>query len=51
MKSYDPLTPPSAEEWPALDEGDVLELIEAYHRKARIPLPNLKAHAALPAVV
>ena len=51
IAGYDPLIPPPAEEWLALEEGERIELVEDYHRKARIPLPNIGVHAALQAVV
>jgi hypothetical protein len=48
---YDPLKPPDPEEWLSLDEGERLLLVEDYHRRARVRLPNLKVHAAMHAVV
>ena len=42
---YDPSVAPNAESWLAMDEGERIELIRAYHRKGRIKLPNLDAHA------
>jgi hypothetical protein len=51
MKRYDPLTPPNAEQWQAIDEQERIRLVEDYHRHARIRLPNIKAHAAFHVVV
>jgi hypothetical protein len=48
---YDPLKPPDPEEWLSLDEGERLLLVEDYHRRARVRLPNIKVHAAMHAVV
>jgi hypothetical protein len=48
---YDPLKPPDPEEWLSLDEGERLQLVEDYHRRARVRLPNIKVHAAMHAVV
>ncbi len=51
MERYDPLTAPAAEAWLALSETDRLALVEAYHRKARVRVPNMNLHATLHAVV
>lgn len=53
MERYDPEQPPRPEDWLALDEGERIELIEAFHRDARISLPKAArtAHAAIHAVV
>jgi hypothetical protein len=48
---YDPLKAPEPEEWLALDEGERMQLVEAYHRRAGVRLPNVAAHAAIHAVV
>jgi hypothetical protein len=45
MQRYDPLKAPKAEEWNALDEDERLDLVRAYHRKLRPPVPNLEMHA------
>lgn len=49
--NYNPDTPPRPGEWLALDEQARIRLAEDYHRKARIKLPNAKAHAAFHAIV
>ena len=51
MKRYDPLEEPDAQEWLALDEQERIDLVQDYHRKARIRLPNAKVHAILHAMV
>ena len=37
--------------WLALDEGEQIALVEAYHRRAGIDLPQATLHAAIHAVV
>ncbi|HEY3378466.1 MAG TPA: hypothetical protein VGL77_13325 [Armatimonadota bacterium] len=51
MSKYNPLVEPDADEWLALDEEERFLLIEHYHKKKRIHLPNLRAHALFHAVV
>jgi hypothetical protein len=51
MNRYDPEHAPNPEQWLALDEQVRVGLAEEHHRIARIKLPNLKAHAALHAIV
>ena len=51
MKRYDPMTPPHAEQWQAIDEQEQIRLVEDYHRRARIRLPNRKVHAIFHVVV
>lgn len=51
MIKYDPLKAPDSEEWLALDEIDRIEKITEYHKKAKIKLPNTRAHAAIQAAV
>jgi hypothetical protein len=51
MKRYDPEVQPDASYWLALDEQERIQLAEAYHRAARIKLPNVKAHACFHAIV
>jgi len=45
MKAYDPLKSPNPEEWLAMDEQERLHLVERFHRRAGIRLPNVEAHA------
>ena len=49
--AYDPEIPPNAEAWLALDEQVRISLAERYHRRAKIKLPSVKAHAAFHAIV
>jgi hypothetical protein len=51
LTAYDPEIAPNAQAWLELDEQERISLAEKFHRKARISLPNAKAHAALHAVV
>jgi hypothetical protein len=51
MKRYDPLVAPDPDEWLALDEHERMSLVEDYHRRARIRLPNAKLHAVVHAIV
>jgi len=51
MRRYDPLVAPVPEEWLSLDEGERIRLIDEYHRRARVRLPNRKAHAIFHAVI
>jgi len=51
MKRYDPEQPIDPEEWNALDEGERQVLVEWCHRKIRVKVPNLRAHAAIHVIV
>ena len=53
MERYDPEVIPVAGEWLDLDEGERLQLVEAYHRDARISLPKgaRRIHASMHVVV
>ena len=51
MDAYDPDRSPNPGEWLALDEQLRIHLVEKFHRKARVKLPNIKAHAAFHAIV
>ena len=51
MERYDPDDASIPDEWLALDEGVRINLVERFHSDARIPLPNLLAHAAFHVVV
>ena len=44
---YDPTVPPKPTEWLALDEGEQLALVEKYHRRAGVDLPNATLHALI----
>jgi hypothetical protein len=51
MKRYDPLVPPDPDEWRALDESRQHRLVEEYHRRARVKLPNETIHAIIHSVI
>jgi hypothetical protein len=51
MELYNPDRAIDPEEWTALDEGERLYIVERYHRKKRIKMPNLPAHAVIHVVV
>ncbi len=51
MTTYDPDRTPDAASWLALDEGLRIEIVERYHRAARIPLPSPRMHAVIHVVV
>lgn len=40
IRRYDPLVPPDATQWLALPEDLRRRLVEAYHRRTRVRLPN-----------
>jgi hypothetical protein len=48
---YNPLETPDPQEWLDRDEQERLLLVEDYHRRARIRLPNAKVHAVMHAIV
>ena len=48
---YDPLNAPDPAQWLALDEGMRIQLVQDYHRRARVRLPNARVHAAMHAAV
>jgi hypothetical protein len=51
MQRYDPLKAPDPEEWLALDEQERIALVQDYHRRARIRLPNASVHAMAHTIV
>jgi hypothetical protein len=51
MRRYDPSQAPDPQEWLALDEQERMLLVEQYHHRARIKLPNLTVHATIHAAV
>jgi hypothetical protein len=51
MWKYDPTIEPDAGEWGSLDEGEQIELVRQYHRRAGIKLPNALVHATIHTVV
>jgi hypothetical protein len=47
VRPYNPLQAPEPEGWLSLDEAERIRLAEQYHRRARIRMPNIEAHAAI----
>jgi hypothetical protein len=50
-ESYDPLKPPDPQQWLALTERARMALVQDYHRRKRVRLPNEQVHAIAHAVV
>ncbi len=48
---YDPLVAPDPDDWRALDEEERIDAVMAFHRRARIRLPNAKVHATAHVIV
>ena len=48
---YDPFDAPDPAEWLALDEDERIQLVQDYHRRARVRLPNARLHASMHTVV
>ena len=51
MRNYDPSVAPDSTAWLEMDEEERLETVREYHRRRRIKLPNLDAHALTHAVI
>jgi hypothetical protein len=51
LTRYDPEITPNPREWLALDEQERIKLAQAYHRAARVKVPNAKAHAVFHAII
>ena len=51
MELYDPDKPIDVEEWMSFDEGEREYLVEQYHRKKRIEMPDARMHAMFHVVV
>jgi hypothetical protein len=51
MCVYDPETAPDPALWLELDEQERTHLVEGYHRKARVKLPNMMLHAVVHTIV
>lgn len=49
--AYDPLVEPDPTLWPALDEQEQIDLVEDYHRRARLKAPRATAHAIMHVIV
>jgi hypothetical protein len=48
---YNPDGPIDPQEWLAIDESQRLYLVQQYHRKKRVRLPNARLHAVIHTVV
>ena len=51
MEQYDPDRDLAAGEWLDLDEQERMMLVDDYHRRQRIRMPNVAAHAVAHAIV
>jgi hypothetical protein len=51
MKTYNPERAVNPIEWIYLDEQERLDLVERYHRKKRIKMPNSMLHAVFHVIV
>ncbi|MGH7655919.1 MAG: plasmid pRiA4b ORF-3 family protein [Gemmatimonadaceae bacterium] len=51
MDSYDPDRSPVAADWLALDEGERMELVDDFHRRARIRVPKQALHTVIHVIV
>ncbi len=51
MDTYAPEIAPPRSEWLALDEHERLLLVEQYHARARITLPNVRLHAVMHTII
>lgn len=51
MNRYDPSIDPDPQAWLSMDEQIRIELVEQYHKRAKVRLPSMTAHAAVHAMV
>jgi len=51
LERYDPLRAPASQEWLDMDELSRIALVENYHRRAGIRLPNVRLHATFHVIV
>lgn len=51
MRAYDPRTDPEAAGWPATEEGDRIQAVLTYHKRAGIQVPSERAHATIRVIV
>jgi hypothetical protein len=51
MKNYDPFKLPKPDEWQSMDEHERIQLVENFHTRARIRVPNEKGHAVVHVIV
>jgi hypothetical protein len=51
LLTYNPEIQPNARAWLGLDEQERISLVESYHRREKIELPNEIAHATFHAII
>ena len=51
LDRYNPSEPPKPSDWLAIDEQERLDLVQDFHRRAGIPLPQAALHATIHVVV
>jgi hypothetical protein len=51
MRRYDPSVPPDPQLWLAIDEYERIALAREFHRRHKVKVPSLDAHAATHAIV
>ena len=51
LERYDPLRAPASQEWLDMGELSRIALVENYHRRAGIRLPNVRLHATFHVIV
>jgi hypothetical protein len=51
MKKYDPYKAPDLDEWRDMEEAERISMVQRYHRKAGVELPNEQIHAAIHVIV
>jgi Domain of unknown function (DUF1841) len=51
LTKYDPDRAPDPERWRAQNEMELVDIVQRYHRRERIPLLNERVHAALHVMV
>ena len=49
--NYQPDKSPEPDKWLALDEAERVALIQAYHRRTRVKIPNPQIHATIHLIV
>ena len=51
MNRYNPTKTPDAAEWLGMGELERIALVEEHHRRNRVSMPSVRAHAAFHAIV
>lgn len=51
MRHYDPAVAPSSDVWLGLDEAERILLVERYHRRVGVALPDARLHAVIHTIV